>query len=253
MSTRKSSKTPGASLLRKTKKNLSKVVKSVGSIMGIAPKKSNTKQDSSPEMKYHTTYKVQDYIPSISYKLKPSITSEEGFNQAREKAVGIAMNYPRIKESLLQKNDAELKEIYAKYNEIYPQVLDFIQTNKEIKEEIGPTESNVKRAEKIAVAIALKSDIKKSLHSSTRRNKPKLKITYKSKSVSKSKSKSKSATPQEPKPTMGELMKSIQSKPVEEKKVNLTTDDLVSMIHKAQVELREQELKSLRTGKRLLV
>jgi hypothetical protein len=52
---------------------------------------------------------------------------------------------------------------------------------------------------------------------------------------------------------MGELMKSVQNKPVEEKTVGLTTDDLVSMIHKAQVELREQELKSLRTGKRLLV
>jgi hypothetical protein len=148
---------------------------------------------------------------------------------------------------LLQKKPAELTEIYVKYNDIYPKVLDFIQTETDKHNvEIGPSESNVKRAEKIAIAIALKSksDIKKSLHSSTRRNKPKHNISHK---ASASKPASKSATPKE---TMEQLMKSIYSKPVEEKKVELTTDDLVSMIHKVQVELREQELASMRKSKK---
>lgn len=252
MSTKKSSIKP-YSLLKKTRK-----------VFGIKSAKINP--EGSPEMTHEKTYKTADFIPAKTFALKPPTTTDEVFDKIREKAFDVAMKYPHIKKSLLDKKPAELKEIYVKYNEIYPQVLDFIQSDKEIKSEIGPNESNVKRAEKIAVAIALKSksDIMKSLHARTRRNIAKLNISHKSKSASKSvsKSASKSATksatksasaPKEPKPTMGQLMKSIQNKPVEEKKVGLTTDDLVSMIHKAQVELREQELESLRTGKRVLV
>ena len=90
-----------------------------------------------------------------------------------------------------------------------------------------------------------KSDIKKSLHARSRRNIAKLNVSHKSKSASKS-----ASSPKEPKPTMGQLMKSIHGKPVEEKKVELTTDDLVSMIHKAQAELIKQELESLRKSKK---
>jgi hypothetical protein len=235
MSTKKSPKP--MTLLRKTKKNLSKTAKYV---LGIQPRPT---KESSAEMTYENTYKTANFIPAKSFKYNSPNTTDEVFEKTREKAFGVAMNYPRIKESLLQKKPAELKEIYVKYNDIYPKVLDFIQTETDKHNvEIGPSESNVKRAEKIAIAIALKP--KKSLHSSTRRNKPKHNISHK---VSASKSVSKSATPKE---TMEQLMKSIYNKPVEEKKVELTTDDLVSMIHKAQVELREQELASMRKSKK---
>lgn len=240
MSTKKSSN--AMSLLRKTKKKLSKISKSAKSLFRI-----NTDTLEGSPMTHEKTYKTVDFIPAKTFALKPPTTTDEVFEKIREKAFDVAMKYPHIKKSLLDKKPKELKEIYVKYNEIYPQVLDFIQSDKEIKSEIGPNESNVKRAQQIAVAIALKSksDIMKSLHARTRRNISKLNISHKSKSVSKSAS--------VPKETMGQLMKSIYSKPVEEKKVALTTDDLVSMIHKAQVELREQELESLRTGKRVLV
>lgn len=237
MSTKKSPKP--MTLLRKTKKNLSKTAKYV---LGIQPQPT---KERSAEMTYENTYKTANFIPAKSFKYNSPNTTDEVFKKTREKAFGVAMNYPRIKESLLQKKPAELKEIYVKYNDIYPKVLDFIQTEMDKHNvEIGPSESNVKRAEKIAIAIALKP--KKSLHSSTRRNKPKHNISHKA-------SASKSASPKEPKPTMGQLMKSIQNKPVEEKKVELTTDDLVSMIHKAQVELREQELASMRSNKRVVM
>jgi hypothetical protein len=237
MSTKKSPKP--MTLLRKTKKNLSKTAKYV---LGIQPQPT---KESSDEMTHGQTYNTANFIPAKSFKYNSPNTTDEVFEKTREKAFGVAMNYPRIKESLLQKKPAELKEIYVKYNDIYPKVLDFIQTETDKHNvEIGPSESNVKRAEKIAIAIALKP--KKSLHSSTRRNKPKHNISHKA-------SASKSASPKEPKPTMGQLMKSIQNKPVEEKKVELTTDDLVSMIHKAQVELREQELASMRSNKRVIM
>ena len=233
MSTKKASIKP-SSFLKKTRKAFGN--------------KSSKINPESPEITNYDIYKTPQYITTRFAKLIPPNTTDEVLEKTREKAFGIALNYPRIKESLLQKKPAELKEIYVKYNEIYPQVLDFIQSDKEIKAEIGPSESNVKRAEKIAVAIALKSksDIKKSLHARTRRNIAKLNISHKSKSASKSASKYASS----PKETMGQLMKSIYSKPVEEKKVDLTTDDLVSMIHKVQVELREQELASMRKSKK---
>lgn len=241
MSTKKSPKP--MTLLRKTKKNLSKTAKYV---LGIQPQPT---KESSAEMTHGQTYKTANFIPAKSFKYNSPNTTDEVFEKTREKAFGVAMNYPRMKESLLQKKPAELKEIYVKYNDIYPKVLDFIQTETDKHNvEIGPSESNVKRAEKIAIAIALKP--KKSLHSSTRRNKPKHNISHK---ASASKSASKSAPKSAPKPTMGQLMKSIQNKPVEEKKVELTTDDLVSMIHKAQVELREQELASMRSNKRVVM
>ena len=229
MSTKKASINP-SSILKKTRKAFGN--------------KSSKINPESPEIKNYDIYKTPQYITTRFAKLIPPNTTDEVLEKTREKAFGIALNYPRIKESLLQKKPAELKEIYVKYNEIYPQVLDFIQSDKEIKAEIGPSESNVKRAEKIAVAIALKSksDIKKSLHARSRRNIAKLNVSHKSKSAPKSAS--------APKETMGQLMKSIYSKPVEEKKVELTTDDLVSMIHKAQVELREQELASMRKSKK---
>ena len=239
MSTKKASINP-SSLLKKTRKAFK-------SVLGM---KSKPKLKGSPEMKYHEIFSVPDYKLTKTAALNQPNTTNEVFEKIREKAFGIAMNHPRIKKSLLQKKPAELKEIYVKYNDIYPEVLNFIQSETDKHNaEIGPSETNVKRAEKIAIVIALKSksDIKKSLHSSTRRNKPKLNISHK---ASVSKSASKSATPKEPKLTMGQLMKSIHSKPVEEKKVELTTDDLVSMIHKAQVELREQELASMRKSKK---
>jgi hypothetical protein len=236
MSTKKASINP-SSLLKKTRKAFK-------SVLGFKPK---LKLKGSPEMKHHEIFSVPDYKLTKTAALKQPNTTDEVFEKTREKAFGVAMNYPRIKESLLQKKPAELTKIYVKYNDIYPKVLDFIQTETDKHNvEIGPSESNVKRAEKIAIAIALKSksDIKKSLHSSTRRNKPKHNISHK---ASASKPASKSATPKE---TMEQLMKSIYSKPVEEKKVELTTDDLVSMIHKAQVELREQELALMRKSKK---
>lgn len=236
MSTKKSSN--AMSLLRKTKKNLSKISKSAKSLFKI---KSDAPEGS--PMTHEKTYKTADFIPAKTFAFKPPTTTVEVFEKTREKAFDVAMKYPHIKKSLLDKKPKELEEIHGKFNEIYPQVLDFIQSDKEIKAEIGPSESNVKRAQQIAVAIALKSksDIKKSLHARSRRNIAKLNVSHKSKSAPKS------ATPKE---TMGQLMKSIYSKPVEEKKVELTTDDLVSMIHKAQVELREQELASMRKSKK---
>ena len=237
MSTKKSSN--AMSLLRKTKKNLSKISKSAKSLFRL---KSDTLEGS--PMTHEKTYKTADFIPAKTFAFKPPTTTVEVFEKTREKAFDVAMKYPHIKKSLLDKKPKELEEIHGKFNEIYPQVLDFIQSDKEIKAEIGPSESNVKRAQQIAVAIALKSksDIKKSLHARSRRNIAKLNVSHKSKSASKSAS--------APKETMGQLMKSIYSKPVEEKKVELTTDDLVSMIHKAQVELREQELASMRKSKK---
>jgi hypothetical protein len=236
MSTKKASINP-SSLLKKTRKAFK-------SVLGFKPK---LKLKGSPEMKHHEIFSVPDYKLTKTAALNQPNTTDEVFQKTLEKAFELAMKYPRIKESLLQKKPAELTEIYVKYNDIYPKVLDFIQTETDKHNvEIGPSESNVKRAEKIAIAIALKSksDIKKSLHSSTRRNKPKHNISHK---ASASKPASKSATPKE---TMEQLMKSIYSKPVEEKKVELTTDDLVSMIHKAQVELREQELALMRKSKK---
>lgn len=234
MSTKKSSN--AMSLLRKTKKKLSKISKSAKSLFGI-----NSDAPEGSPMTYDKTYKTADFIPAKTFAFKPPTTTVEVFEKTREKAFDVAMKYPHIKKSLLDKKPKELEEIYGKFNEIYPQVLDFIQSDKEIKAEIGPNESNVKRAQQIAVAIALKSksDIKKSLHARSRR--AKLNVSHKSKS-----------SPKEPKEhyTMGQLMQSIYSKPVEEKKVELTTDDLVSMIHKAQVELREQELASMRKSKK---
>lgn len=236
MSTKKSSN--AMSLLRKTKKKLSKISKSAKSLFRL-----NSDAPEGSPMTHEKIYKTADFIPAKTFAFKPPTTTVEVFEKTREKAFDVAMKYPHIKKSLLDKKPKELEEIYGKFNEIYPQVLDFIQSDKEIKAEIGPSESNVKRAQQIAVAIALKSksDIKKSLHARSRRNIAKLNVSHKSKSASKS------ATPKE---TMGQLMKSIYSKPVEEKKVELTTDDLVSMIHKAQVELREQELASMRKSKK---
>jgi len=238
MSTKKSS-----NLLKKTKKKLSKISKSAKRLF-----RTNTDTLVGSPMTYENTYKTANFIPAKSFKYNSPNTTDEVFEKTREKAFGVAMKYPRIKESLLQKNPAELKEIYVKYNDIYPKVLDFIQSDKEIKAEIGPSESNVKRAEKIAIAIALKpkSDIKKSLHSSTRRNKPKLNISHK---ASVSKSASKSASPKEPKLTMKQRIELIRMKPVE-KKVELTTDDLVWMIHKAQGKLIKQELASMTKSKK---
>jgi len=234
MSTKKSPK-PNT-LLRRTKKNLSKIAKNV---LGIQPQPT---KESSAEMTYEKIYNTANFIPAKSFKYNSPNTTDEVFEKTREKAFGI-MNHPHIKKSLLQK-PAELKEIYVKYNNIYPEVLDFIQSKTDKHNaEIGPSETNVKRTKKIAIAIeSLKP--KKSLYSSTRRNKPASKSVSKSASKSASKPASKPATPKEPKLTMGQLMKSIQNKPVE-KKVELTTDDIVSIILKAQVELIKQELASM--------
>jgi len=245
MSTKKSSK-PN-SLLRRTKKNLSKIAKNIAkNVLRFQPQPT---KESSAEMTYEKTYNTANFIPAKSFKYNSPNTTDEVFEKTREKAFRLVMNHPRIKKSLLQK-PAELKEIYVKYNDIYPEVVDFIQTETDKHNvEIGPSESNVKRAEKIAIAIASLKP-KKSLYSSTRRNKPKYNNSNKaSASKSVSKSASKSAPKSAPKSTMEQLMKSIYIKPVE-KKVELTTDDIVSMINKAQAELIKQELASIIKSKK---
>ena len=249
-STKKLSKPSGASLLRKTRKKLSKAMK----FMGIKQKTQKRRESSrSPEIKQYEIYNTEDYI----HHSKPAITSEEGFNKAKEKASRISMKSKSKIHELLHSSRRRLTHKSHKSKSASPASVaskpasisslspaSVASKPASISSKPASVASKPASVASKPASISSKPASISSLSSASVSSLSSASVASKPASVA-SKPASKSSIP---KFSMKEIMKSVKNKLISGKN-QPTRDDLVDIILKSQIDLREQELEAMRTRK----